>query len=334
MAESEREVASHRELALVTGANGFIGSALVSRLCSDGVSVRAAVRQARSPTPECEHEVVGEIDGSTDWANALAGVDVVVHCAAQVGAIAGDPDSLDELRETNVDGTRTLACQAAEHGVQRFVFISSVKVNGERTEPGARFYADDEPSPEDAYGVSKFEAEQALREIGVETGMEVVIIRPPLVYGPGVRGNFASMMRWVKKGVPLPLGAVNNRRSLVALDNLVDLVTICIDHPAAANEVFLVSDGEDLSTTDLLRRVGNAMDRPARLMPVPPCLLEAAAAILGKRDVARRLLGSLQVDISKTWDLLGWEPPILVDEGLRRAVGSHIVRMSGFSRDE
>ncbi|MFP4080718.1 MAG: UDP-glucose 4-epimerase family protein [Ectothiorhodospira sp.] len=250
----------------------------------------------------------------------MAGTDVVVHTAARAHVMADAiTDPLSEYQRVNVDGTRALARQAAEQGVRRFVFISSVKVNGERTVPGAPFSSDDEPSPEDAYGVSKFEAEQALREIGAETSMEVVIIRPPLVYGPGVKGNFASMMRWVKKGVPLPLGAVNNRRSLVALDNLVDLVTTCIDHPAA-NGVFLVSDGEDLSTRDLLRRVGNAMGRPARLIPVPPRLLEAGAVILGKRDVARRLLGSLQVDISKTRDVLGWEPPISVDEGLRRAV--------------
>ncbi|MCL7743689.1 SDR family oxidoreductase [Guyparkeria hydrothermalis] len=308
---------------LVTGANGFVGSRLIERLGAvPTYTVSGAVRQVTEQSAEGGRRyAVGSLNAQTDWRSALAGTDVVVHTAARAHVMAdATTDPLSEYRRVNVDGTRVLARQAAEQGVRRFVFISSVKVNGERTETDARFSADDEPSPRDAYGVSKFEAEQALREICSETGMEIVIIRPPLVYGPGVKGNFASMMRWVQKGVPLPLGAVNNRRSLVALDNVVDLVTTCIDHPAAANEVFLVSDGEDLSTTDLLRRVGKAMNRPARLISVPTRLLAGAAAMLGKRDVARRLLGSLQVDISKTRDVLGWEPPISVDEGLRRAV--------------
>lgn len=308
---------------LVTGGNGFVGSRLIERLSAvPTYTVASAVRQeARDGSDRVRRYAVGDLSAQTDWRPALAGTDVVVHTAARAHVMAdASANPLSEYRRVNVDGTRALARQAAEQGVRRFVFISSVKVNGERTEPGARFSADDEPSPEDAYGISKYEAEQALHEIGAETGMEIVIIRPPLVYGPGVKGNFASMMWWVKKGVPLPLGAVNNRRSLVALDNLVDLIVTCIDHPAAANEVLLVSDGEDLSTTDLLRRVGNAMGRPARLIPVPPSLLEVAAAMLGKREVARRLLGSLQVDISKTRAVLGWEPPVSVDEGLRRAV--------------
>lgn len=251
-------------------------------------TVAGVVRQeTRDGADGVQRYAVGSLDAQTDWRPSLAGADVVVHTAARAHVMAdATADPMSEYCRVNVDGTRALARQAAEQGVRRVVFISSIKVNGDWTEPVLCFAADDEPSPGDAYGVLKFEAEQAFREIGADTGMEVVIIRPPLVYGPGVKGNFASMMRWVKKGVPLPFGAVNNRRSLVALDNLVDLVTTCIDHPAAANEVFLVSDGEDLSTTDLLRRVGNAMDSPARLMPVPPRLLEAAAALLGKREVA------------------------------------------------
>jgi nucleoside-diphosphate-sugar epimerase len=233
---------------------------------------------------------------------------------------------LDAYREVNVEGTRRLAEQAAAAGVRRFVFLSSVKVNGEETTSHSPFRADDPPAPKDAYGQSKWEAEEALVEIAERTGMEVVIIRPPLVYGPGVKGNFASMMKWVAKGVPLPLGAIDNRRSLVALDNLVDLITVCIDHPAAANQVFLAGDGEDLSTTELLRRVGKAMGRPARLLPVPTGLLRLGAAMLGKGDMARRLLGSLQVDISRTRDVLGWEPPVSVDEGLRRAVEPYVRR--------
>ncbi|MFI9655243.1 SDR family oxidoreductase [Guyparkeria sp. GHLCS8-2] len=315
---------------LVTGANGFVGSAMMRRLVSDALhSPMGAVRRP-APQDSGPTMVVGELSADTDWSAALQDVDAVVHTAARVHVMKDtSADPLAEFRRVNVDGTLALARQAAGAGVRRFVFVSSIKVNGEETSKGEQFHGNDTPAPKDLYGISKREAEDGLFAVSRETGMEVVIVRPPMVYGAGVKGNFASMMRWVSKGVPLPLGAVNNSRSLVALDNLVDLVTTCIDHPAAANQVFLVSDGEDLSTTDLLRRVGKAMDRPARLMPVPPRLLEAAAAMLGKRDAARRLLGSLQVDISKTRNVLGWEPPISVDEGLRRAVESHVR-----SRDE
>ena len=199
--------------------------------------------------------------------------------------------------------------------------MSSVKVNGEATHQGRPFTAEGEPAPEDAYGISKAEAEAGLKAISAKTGMELVIIRPPLVYGLGVKGNFAAMMRAVARGLPLPFGAVlDNRRSLVGLDNLVDLIVTCIDHPAAANQTFLVSDGEDLSTSDLLRRLGSAMDKPARLLNIPPALLGAAAALIGRRAVAQRLLGNLQVDISHTCRTLDWSPPVSVDEGLRRAV--------------
>lgn len=220
----------------------------------------------------------------------------------------------------NVAGTLNLARQAASAGVERFVFLSSIKVNGEQTRPGQRFNPDDQPVPEDPYGMSKWEAELGLRKVAEESGMEVVIIRPPLVYGPGVKGNFASIQRLVARGLPLPLGAIHNKRSLVALDNLIDLIITCVDHPAAANQVFLVSDGEDLSTSELLRRVGSAMGRPARLLPVPSALIYLGATILGKKAIAQRLLGSLQVDISKARDLLDWDPPISVDEGLRRCL--------------
>jgi nucleoside-diphosphate-sugar epimerase len=211
-----------------------------------------------------------------------------------------------------------LARQAAEAGVRRFIFISSIKVNGEGTPLGAPYRADAQPQPADPYGISKMEAEQGLRALAGETGMEVVIIRPTLVYGPGVKANFLNMMRWLHKGVPLPFGAIHNRRSLVALDNLVDLIVTCIEHPAAANQTFLVSDGEDLSTTELLRRMATALGAPAHLLPVPSWLLEAGATMLGKKALSQRLCGSLQVDISKTRELLGWTPPLSVDAALRK----------------
>jgi nucleoside-diphosphate-sugar epimerase len=277
----------------------------------------------RSPcnlTTGIESVVVGGIDGNTDWQHVLTGGEVVVHLAARVHVMADkSSDPVHEYRNTNVEGTLNLAQQAATAGVRRFVFVSSIKVNGEATKTGHSFSADDSPAPLDPYGVSKMEAELGLREIAAKTGMEVVIIRPPLVYGPGVKANFQTMVRWLSRGVPLPLGAINNKRSLVALDNLVDLIVTCISHPAAANQTFLVSDGEDLSTTQLLRRMGQAMGKSVRLIPVPPALLKAGAALVGKPELAQRLCGSLQVDISKTRQLLGWNPPITVDEGLRRA---------------
>ena len=228
-------------------------------------------------------------------------------------------DPLTVYRQVNVEGTLALARQAALAGVRRFVFISSIGVNGNQT--SVPFTADDVPCPQEPYAVSKYEAEQGLLLLADEFGMEISIIRPPLVYGLGAPGNFGSLLKWVGKGIPLPLGAVrSNRRSFVALDNLVDLIMTCIDHPAAANQTFLVADGEDVSTAELLQRMARAMDSKARLLPVPVWLLEKAASLLGKRDVARRLCGSLQVDITHTRHRLGWAPPIGLDEGLRRAV--------------
>ena len=306
---------------LVTGANGFVGSALCARLRKDGAPVRGAVRSSNARPGGTEGVTIDGLASDTDWSEALKNVEQVVHLAARVH-VMNDKSSepLAEFRRVNVEGTAALARQAAAAGVRRFVFLSSVKVIGEFTEAGQPFTADDAPAPEDPYGVSKHEAEQLLRQIADETGMEVVIIRPPLVYGPGVKANFESMIRWLARGVPLPLAAVTqNRRSLVALDNLMDLIVTCLNHPAAANQTFLVSDGEDLSTAQLLKRMSAAMGKPARLFDVPPGLLKLGATLLNKPGIYQRLCGSLQLDIAKTRQLLDWTPPVSVDEGLRRA---------------
>lgn len=308
---------------LVTGANGFVGRAVWQRLnAMNGVQTVAAVRRVDALTESGASVMrVSELSAQTDWLHALAGVDAVVHTAARVHVTYDNSsDPLAAFRRANFEGTAALARQAAATGVQRFVFLSSIKVNGEFTEVGKTFTADDVPAPQDPYGISKHEAEQSLRQIASETSMEVVIIRPPLVYGPGVKANFESMMRWLVRGFPLPLAAVTeNRRSLVALDNLMDLIVTCLNHPAAANQTFLVSDGEDISTAELLKRMGTALGHPARLFYLPPALLRLGATVLNKPGIYQRLSGSLQLDITKTRQLLGWTPPVSVDKGLWRA---------------
>ncbi len=310
---------------LVTGASGFVGGAVARRLLLDATtSVRAVVRREAAALPAgAQRAHVADLSGATEWSQAVADVDVVVHAAARVHIMSDTAaDPLTESRRVNVEGTLNLARQAALAGARRFIFLSSIKVNGERTMPGRPFTADDVPAPVDPYGQSKHEAEVALRRLSEETGMEVVIIRPVLVYGSGVKGNFKSMMRLLETGLPLPLGAIPNQRSLVALDNLVDLLAVCLRHPGAANQTFLVSDGEDLSTTALLRRMSAAMGVTARLFPVPVSLLAAAARLAGKADVAQRLFGSLQVDITRTRSLLDWSPPHALDESLRKAASA------------
>tara|TARA_Y100001949_G_scaffold168132_1_gene166501 strand:- start:4781 stop:5719 length:939 start_codon:yes stop_codon:yes gene_type:complete len=301
---------------MLTGANGFVGSALISRLASrSDVRVISAVRNGELGA---DRIAVGDIHGRTDFTEALAQVDVVIHAAARAHIMRDEvSDPLAEYRKVNVEGTLNLAHQAIDAGVRRFIFLSSIKVNGEATVNGKKFSAHDLPAPEDAYGVSKLEAEQGLLKLSAESGMEVVIIRPPLVYGPGVKGNFASMIKLVDKGMPLPLGAIHNKRSLVGINNLVDLINRCMDHPAAANQIFLAGDDRDLSTTELLRGVGEAMGKPARLISVPSSLLRLGAGLLGRKAIAQRLLGSLQVDISETCNQLDWQPPCTVEDGLR-----------------
>lgn len=311
---------------LVTGASGFVGSAVIASLAARGAMPRAVLRRP-APVPDgVEVFLGGELDGEADWKPALDGIDTVVHLAARVHQLndsAADP--LAEFRRVNVQGTLNLAAQAAAAGVRRFVFMSSIKVNGEMTELGRPFLADDPSHATDPYGISKHEAEAGLANLCHKTGMEYVIIRPPLVYGPGVGANFKAMMRWLQRGIPLPFGAIRNQRSLVGLDNLVDLVIVCTSHPGAANQVFLVSDGEDLSLTELLSRLGRAMGRPARLVRVPQGLLVAGASLLGRSDLGQRLCGSLQVDIEKTRTRLGWQPKLAVDEGLQ-ATASHFLQ--------
>lgn len=309
---------------LLTGATGFIGRSVTAALLANGESVVATVRarhaQATPVANGLRWVAVGDINAQTVWQTPLADVDTVVHCAARAHVLheqATDP--LASFREVNVAGTLRLAQHAAAAGVQRFVFLSSIGVNGNQTT--TPFNEAATPHPHDAFAVSKLEAEQALLALAAQTGMEVVIIRPPLVYGPGAPGNFASLVRWVQRGLPLPLGAVHNQRSFVALDNLVSLVLLCADRarsPQAANQVFVVADGEDVSTSTLLRKVARAVGRPSRLLPVTASWLRAGAGLLGKRAVADRLLGNLQVDATKARTLLGWRPVVTMDEQLAK----------------
>lgn len=302
---------------LVTGASGFVGNALCAALFKRNWPVARTSRLQEAP----ETIAIGAIDATTNWTVALHQCEVVVHLAGRVHVMRDTvADTHAAFRIVNVDGTLNLARQAAAAGVKRFVFVSSIGVNGSQTAPGTPFSESDQPKPHNAYALSKWEAEQGLRQIARETGLEVTIIRPPLVYGHNAPGNFGSLVRVVQRGWPLPLGAVHNLRSLVALDNLVDFIVTCITHPKAASQTFVVSDGWDVSTTELVHGLAHAAGIPVRLLPMPVWALQAAATLLGKRDAIDRLCGNLQVDISKARLILGWRPPIAVEEGLRRAV--------------
>lgn len=303
---------------LVTGASGFLGRNLIGRLLADGHAVAGSIRRPSSLLPSTVRTHVVDVENPQDsWAQALASVDTVVHCAARVHVMSDkSTDPLAAFRQANVEATLRLARESAAAGVRRFIFISSIKVNGEKTLPGAPYTADDIPQPTDPYGISKMEAEAGLLALAETVDMDVVIIRPVLVYGPGVKANFLSLMKWLAKGVPLPLGAIHNRRSLVALDNLCDLISTCVDHCAASNQVFLVSDGDDLSSTELLRRMAQALNARARLLPIPTWVLKSGAILIGKPELSQRLCGSLQVDITKTRTLLGWTPPVSVNAAL------------------
>ena len=307
---------------LVSGANGFVGRQLCDFLSQQKVEVITAVRSNENMHDGLEgHIVTGSIDADTDWSLSIHNVEVVIHLAARVHVMDDKAlDPLQEFRQINVEGTLNLARQAAVAGVKRFIYLSSIKVNGETTELGNPFTEEDAANPMDAYGISKHEAEQGLMKIMQETNMEVVMIRSPLVYGKGVRANFASLLNILKRKVPLPLGAIQNMRSFVYLGNLVSLIEMCTHHPAAANQVFLVSDGHDLSTTELLQKCANALRVKSRLIPVPQKWIVAMTTLLGKKEIAMRLCGNLPVDITKAKQLLGWVPPFSLEDGLKATV--------------
>jgi UDP-glucose 4-epimerase len=302
---------------LITGATGFVGAALLKRLATDSRWVVCASSRTPPVAPGSSVEWMPgpELAPDADWQTLLDDVDVVIHLAARVHVMESASGSDEHYHRVNVLGTRRLAEQAATAGVRRLVFLSSVKVHGE----SGHFTEDSPMAPADPYGASKRDAEDVLCDVARRTGLEVVIIRSPLVYGPGAKANFRSLLAAVREGRILPLASITNRRSLVGVDNLADLIAVCMEHPAAASQAFLVSDGEDLSTPDLVRRLAKAAGRRARLIPMPVWALRAMAAMVGQTAAIDRLTGSLTVDISKARRLLAWAPPVAVDEGLRRA---------------
>lgn len=303
-------------LFLVTGASGFVGGEIVRQLRARGLPVRRALRRDDGQDGAA---IVGDIGPDTDWSAALAGVTHVIHCAARVHMMddsAADP--LAAFRRVNRDGTAQLADMAADAGVDRLLFLSSIKVNGETTRGRAPYRADDQPAPVDPYGQSKLEAEQALGAVAANRALGVTIVRPPLVYGPGVRANFARMTGWVRRGIPLPLGACTNRRSLIAVSNLASLCIAAVQHPAARGATLLASDGAPVAVRDLLLAIGMAYGRPARLLPVPRALLRLGGMVTGHGAAVARLCDPLEVDSAPTEHLLGWIPPMTMADELAR----------------
>lgn len=304
---------------LVTGANGFVGTALCAALAGRGHSVRRALRKPAAADGACQDVVVGDISPATEWGEALRNTDVVIHLAARTHVMRETaPVPLAAYRHINVGATVKLAQAAAATGIRRMIFISSIKVNGEKTGPQP-FTEQDTPRPEDDYGVSKWEAEQALQQVAASSGIETVVLRPPLLYGAGVKGNFLTLMRAIDRGLPLPLASIHNQRSLLYVGNLVDAIILCLDSTAAAGKTYLLADDSGVSTPDLIRGIGHALGRPARLLAFPPALLQLAGMAIGKAGVVSRLLGSLQVDSAKIRRELGWRPPFDMAQGLHHA---------------
>lgn len=313
---------------LVTGGNGFVGRRLLHKLLGmPGVSAVAGLRNQRALELDlvCEQRVLGDLATASFSAAQFSGIDVLVHTAARVHVMQDvEVDSLLTYRQVNVAALRRLAEAAVQAGVKRFIFVSSIKVNGEETLPGRVFTAGDVPAPKDHYSISKYEAEQALREVCENSDMEWVVVRPPLVYGPGVKANFQRLMRTLRRGLPLPVGALRNRRSLVALDNLVDLLITCLTHPRAANQTFLVSDGNDLSVVELTEALAQLLGSRSWLIPIPAAFLRVALRMIGRADVAQRLCGDLRVDIEKTCSVLDWYPPVAANDGLALTVAHYL----------
>jgi nucleoside-diphosphate-sugar epimerase len=313
----------------LTGSTGFLGKELVSKLENKAAEV-IQIGRCEDQRTNPDYIYVKGIHSTSVFNLSTHKCDVLIHCAARVHIMDDSSKSpLEAFREVNTYGTLNLARQAADAGVKRFIFISSIKVNGESSELGLPFKPDDVFIPTDPYGLSKYEAEIGLRKIAEKTGMEVVIIRPPLVYGPGVKANFASLMKWVNRGLPLPLGGItDNKRSLVSIDNLVDLIVICIEHPNAANQTFLVSDDDDVSTSQLLVNMAIALPVPNRLIPIPSTWFTVVAKLIGKPAISQRLCGSLQVDISKTKELLNWQSPYSSAESMKKTANAFLENLS------
>ena len=309
---------------LVTGASGFIGKEVVNSILAIEKSNKVAIAVRKNfdhPSERVLCHKIKSLEDKIDWSEALNNISVVVCCSGRAHVMnERSAKPLEAFRKVNVEGTLNLAIQSAKAGVKRFIFLSSIKVNGESTDQDVPFQADDNPSPKDAYAISKYEAEQGLLKIAANTNMEVVIIRPALVYGLGVKGNFLSMLNWVNSGIPLPLGAINNKRSFVAIDNLVSFIQACLYDPKAANQIFLVSDGEDISTSDLIKLIYKIYRKPNRLINVPVSWLKTIAAISGKRSIISRLCDSCQINIDKSCHLLDWKPPLSIDEGLKKLI--------------
>ena len=311
---------------LVTGANGFIGTVLCDQLVAGGFLIRGAFRSAKaadcSPN-NIEKVIVGEINANTDWQKALKDVNIVIHLAARVHVMhETDSDPFAAFERVNTAGTLNLAEQAVSSGVKRLMFLSTIKVNGEQTQQA--YLASDLVNPTDPYGLSKWRAEQGLRTVRDKSDMEIVIIRPPLIYGPQVKGNFLRLITLINKGWPVPLASVKNKRSMVSVDNLCDLVKTCLSHSKADGELFLVSDGQDLSTPELIRLISDSMRKSAKLLPFPVTWLYFFAGLIHKRQEVERLCGSLQVDIQKNRDILGWQPPFSVAEGIHKTVTEYL----------